>query len=287
MAYIISLVALVLIFIGYRKLKSASNQSSQNGTSWKTKIFGIVLMVLGLLLSISALGMFLVSYQDQEKLKRVVSELKLLGVSTEDPQTVKSALIFMPQGSTVQDYLELDKKAKVDGYKSGYDFLLTDYRAKKEGLTVDQYLAKKLTEQKAKSVATAEPKEVARIPSNSQPTSTGILMPKGEFWTDRGQVSVEVYRHACKNAYLSRQSIVSSLSVAFSASPEGKLASNLGTSAISNTKVWWSEDSSKCYGSFTISGMVNGSSYNINKSGAVYGFDPDSSGGYLAHISLY
>jgi hypothetical protein len=128
----------------------------------------------------------------------------------------------------------------------------------------------------------------AQIKDSSKGTSdSNILMPKKEFWADRGQVTVDVYRHACVHAFLDRKEIIESLSVGRSASPEGKIASNLGISAVGNTKVWWDERELKCYGSFTISGTVNGSDYRINKQGAVYGFYPIKSDSYAGYISLF
>lgn len=97
-------------------------------------------------------------------------------------------------------------------------------------------------------------------------------IPIGRFYTDRGQVSRIVYKAACERAFADRDSIVTELSVMYSATPEGKLVSNIGSSAISNTKIWWDENDDICRGSYIVSGFLNGSEYNIPISGRVFGF---------------
>lgn len=69
--------------------------------------------------------------------------------------------------------------------------------------------------------------------------------------------------------------------------PEGKLASNLGESAISNTQIWWDEDSQKCYGSYVISGLADGNNYSLKFSGKVQGFYNSGGGTISGNISRF
>ena len=96
---------------------------------------------------------------------------------------------------------------------------------------------------------------------------------------------MDVYRAACKKAFASKRTIVTELSVAWSSSPEGKLASNLGESAVSNTQIWWDENSQMCYGSYVVSGLANGNNYSLRFSGRVQGFYNSGGGTISGSIS--
>ena len=229
--------------------------------------------------------MFLFHLDNQKKEGLITSEAKRLGMSVEEYRRIDSAFLFMPKNSTVSDYKKLDEDAKQMGFKDGYDYLISEYRAKKEGRTIEDVIADKKARQEkdAAEKASRAIKEAAQARDSSAMAS----IPQGQFYTDRGQVSLDVYRAACKKAFASKRTIVTELSVAWSSSPEGKLASNLGESSISNTQIWWDENSQMCYGSYVVSGLANGNNYSLRFSGRVQGFYNSGGGTISGSISRF
>ncbi len=270
--------------------------SSKKYSTLKTKILGLIFFSLGLILTLVGLGSGLVDFEERQILNKIAAEAKLLNIPPYEYEKIKSAFVFMPKGSSVSDYLKEDEIARKEGFKDGLDYILAKYRAEKEGISFEQY-KQKIKEERAK-------KEEERIAKESKLKQEALerkqaedsrkevqnaysLIPIGVFYTDRGQVSQAVYRAACINAYTDRKFIVTELGVFWTHSPEGKLANNLGKAAISNTKIWWSEESGKCYGSYTISGMVDGSNYSLSFSGKVQGFNNDGAGNISGTISRF
>ncbi len=261
-----------------KRLKNGNSLSSL-----RKKITGTLYILVALLILLTSLGTYLSHLDNQKKEGLITSEAKRLGMSVEEYRRIDSAFLFMPKNSTVSDYKKVDENAKNLGFKDGYDYLISEYSAKKQGKTIEDVIAdKKVKQEKDAAEKTAKAiKEVEQIRDSSALT----LIPQGQFYTDRGQVSLDVYRAACKKAFASKRSIVTELSVAWSSSPEGKLASNLGESAISNTQIWWDENSQMCYGSYVVSGMANGNNYSLRFSGRVQGFYNSGGGTISGSIS--
>ncbi len=252
-------------------------------SSLRKKITGTLYILVALLILLTSLGMYLSHLDNQKKEVLIISEAERLGMSVEEYRRIDSAFLFMPKNSTVSDYKKVDENAKNLGFKDGYDYLISEYSAKKQGKTIEDVIAdKKVKQEKDAAEKTAKAiKEVEQI----RDSNAMNLIPQGQFYTDRGQVSVDVYRAACKKAFASKRTIVTELSVAWSSSPEGKLASNLGESAISNTQIWWDENSKMCFGSYVVSGMANGNNYSLRFSGRVQGFYNSGGGTISGSIS--
>jgi len=252
-------------------------------SSIRKKIAGTLYILVALLILLTSLGMYLSHLDNQKKEVLIISEAERLGMSVEEYRRIDSAFLFMPKNSTVSDYKKVDENAKNLGFKDGYDYLISEYSAKKQGKTIEDVIAdKKVKQEKDAAEKTAKAiKEVEQI----RDSNAMNLIPQGQFYTDRGQVSVDVYRTACKKAFASKRTIVTELSVAWSSSPEGKLASNLGESAISNTQIWWDENSQMCYGSYIVSGLANGNNYSLRFSGKVQGFYNSGGGTISGSIS--
>jgi hypothetical protein len=252
-------------------------------SSIRKKIAGTLYILVALLILLTSLGMYLSHLDNQKKEVLIISEAERLGMSVEEYRRIDSAFLFMPKNSTVSDYKKVDENAKNLGFKDGYDYLISEYSAKKQGKTIEDVIAdKKVKQEKDAAEKTAKAiKEVEQI----RDSNAMNLIPQGQFYTDRGQVSVDVYRAACKKAFASKRTIVTELSVAWSSSPEGKLASNLGESAISNTQIWWDENSQMCYGSYVVSGLANGNNYSLRFSGKVQGFYNSGGGTISGSIS--
>jgi hypothetical protein len=277
-------------FIQFKYLNFASSywdkKRQKNGSSLSSlrkKITGFLYIFVALLILLTSLGMYLSHLDNQKKEVLIIGEAQRLGMSVEEYRRIDSAFLFMPKNSTVSDYKKLDEDAKQMGFKDGYDYLISEYRAKKEGRTIEDVIADKKArqEKEAAEKASRAIKEAAQARDSSAMAS----IPQGQFYTDRGQVSLDVYRAACKKAFASKRTIVSELSVAWSSSPEGKLASNLGESAISNTQIWWDENSQMCYGSYVVSGLANGNNYSLRFSGKVQGFYNSGGGTISGSIS--
>jgi len=277
-------------FIQFKYLNFASSywdkKRQKNGSSLSSlrkKITGFLYIFVALLILLTSLGMYLSHLDNQKKEVLIIGEAQRLGMSVEEYRRIDSAFLFMPKNSTVSDYKKLDEDAKQMGFKDGYDYLISEYRAKKEGRTIEDVIADKKArqEKEAAEKASRAIKEAAQARDSSAMAS----IPQGQFYTDRGQVSLDVYRAACKKAFASKRAIVSELSVAWSSSPEGKLASNLGESAISNTQIWWDENSQMCYGSYVVSGLANGNNYSLRFSGKVQGFYNSGGGTISGSIS--
>jgi hypothetical protein len=252
-------------------------------SSIRKKIAGTLYILVALLILLTSLGMYLSHLDNQKKEVLIISEAERLGMSVEEYRRIDSAFLFMPKNSTVSDYKKVDENAKNLGFKDGYEYLISEYSAKKQGKTIEDVIAdKKVKQEKDAAEKTAKAiKEVEQI----RDSNAMNLIPQGQFYTDRGQVSVDVYRAACKKAFASKRTIVTELSVAWSSSPEGKLASNLGESAISNTQIWWDENSQMCYGSYVVSGLANGNNYSLRFSGKVQGFYNSGGGTISGSIS--
>ena len=277
-------------FIQFKYLNFASSywdkKRLKNGSSLSSlrkKITGFLYIFVALLILLTSLGMYLSHLDNQKKEALIISEAQRLGMSVEEYKRIDSAFLFMPKNSTVSDYTKIDENAKNLGFKDGYDYLISEYSAKKQGKTIEDVIAdKKVKQEKDAAEKTAKAiKEVEQI----RDSNAMNLIPQGQFYTDRGQVSVDVYRAACKKAFASKRTIVTELSVAWSSSPEGKLASNLGESAISNTQIWWDENSQMCYGSYIVSGLANGNNYSLRFSGKVQGFYNSGGGTISGSIS--
>ena len=273
-------------FIQFKYLNFASNywgkKRLKNGnsiSSLRKKITGFLYILVALLILLTSLGMYLSHLDNQKKEVLIIGEAQRLGMSVEEYRRIDSAFLFMPKNSTISDYTKLDEVAKKLGFKDGYDYLISEYRAKKEGKTIEDVIADRKVKQEKDTAekAAKATKELEQVRDSSVVAS----IPQGQFYTDRGQVSLDVYRAACKKAFASKRTIVTELSVAWSSSPEGKLASNLGESSISNTQIWWDENSQMCYGSYAVSGLANGNNYSLRFSGRVQGFY-NSGGGTIS-----
>jgi hypothetical protein len=261
-----------------KRLKNGNSISSL-----RKKITGTLYILVALLILLTSLGTYLSHLDNQKKEGLITSEAKRLGMSVEEYRRIDSAFLFMPKNSTISDYTKLDEVAKKLGFKDGYDYLISEYRAKKEGRTIEDVIADRKVKQEKDTAekAAKATKELEQVRDSSVVAS----IPQGQFYTDRGQVSLDVYRAACKKAFASKRTIVTELSVAWSSSPEGKLASNLGESSISNTQIWWDENSQMCYGSYVVSGLANGNNYSLRFSGRVQGFYNSGGGTISGNIS--
>ena len=277
-------------FIQFKYLNFASNywgkKRLKNGnsiSSLRKKITGFLYILVALLILLTSLGMYLSHLDNQKKEVLIIGEAQRLGMSVEEYRRIDSAFLFMPKNSTISDYTKLDEVAKKLGFKDGYDYLISEYRAKKEGKTIEDVIADRKVKQEKDTAekAAKATKELEQVRDSSVVAS----IPQGQFYTDRGQVSLDVYRAACKKAFASKRTIVTELSVAWSSSPEGKLASNLGESSISNTQIWWDENSQMCYGSYVVSGLANGNNYSLRFSGRVQGFYNSGGGTISGNIS--
>jgi hypothetical protein len=157
---------LILGISAFRKLKyldvaekywdKQKNKKGDPITPLKKKSLGFVYVLLGLLLIPMSLGLHLNELEDQEKEARIKSEASRLGMSTEDFRKIDRAFAYMPKGSTIEDYKNLDTKAKDFGFEDGYDYLLEEYRAKKEGKTIDDVIAARRAKEEAEIVANEE-----------------------------------------------------------------------------------------------------------------------------------
>ena len=277
-------------FIQFKYLNFASSywdkKRLKNGSSLSSlrkKITGFLYIFVALLILLTSLGMYLSHLDNQKKEALIISEAQRLGMSVEEYKRIDSAFLFMPKNSTVSDYTKIDENAKNLGFKDGYDYLISEYSAKKQGRTIEDVIADKKAKQEkdAAEMAAKARREDEKVRDSNAMTS----IPQGQFYTDRGQVSLDVYRAACKKAFASKKTIVTELSVAWSSSPEGKLASNLGESSISNTQIWWDENSQMCYGSYVVSGLANGNNYSLRFSGRVQGFYNSGGGTISGSIS--
>jgi len=251
---------------------------------------------LGLIFILSGFGQAIKDIEDREIMNKISSEAKALNVPPYEFEKIKSAFIFMPKGSSVSDYLKEDELAKKEGFKDAYDYLLVKYRADKEGISLEQYKdkikAEKAKEEQEKLAKEKEMQQQALVKkreedSRRESENAMSSIPKGEFYTDKRQVSQAVYKAACLNSYASKKHILMELSVGWTHSPEGKLASNIGAAAISNTRIWWDDERGKCYGSYNVSGMVDGSNYSLPFSGSVQGFYNYGAGNISGNISRY
>jgi len=279
-------------FIQFKYLNFASSywdkKRLKNGSSLSSlrkKITGFLYIFVALLILLTSLGMYLSHLDNQKKEVLIIGEAQRLGMSVEEYRRIDSAFLFMPKNSTVSDYTKIDENAKNLGFKDGYDYLISEYSAKKQGRTIEDVIADKKAKQEkdAAEMAVKARREDEKVRDSNAMTS----IPKGQFYTDRGQVSLDVYRAACKKAFASKRTIVTELSVAWSSSPEGKLASNLGESSISNTQIWWDENSQMCYGSYVVSGLANGNNYSLKFSGRVQGFYNSGGGTISGSISRF
>ena len=278
-------------FIQFRYLNFASGywdkKRLKNGnslSSLRKKITGALYILVALLILLTSLGMYLSHLDNQKKEVLIIGEAQRLGMSVEEYRRIDSAFLFMPKNSTVSDYKKIDENAKNLGFKDGYDYLISEYSAKKQGRTIEDVIADKKVKQEKDAAELAvkkakQEKDAAEMAAKARREDEKVRdsnamtsIPQGQFYTDRGQVSLDVYRAACKKAFASKRTIVTELSVAWSSSPEGKLASNLGESAVSNTQIWWDENSQMCYGSYVVSGLANGNNYTLRFSGRVQGF---------------
>ena len=279
-------------FIQIKRLNFASGywdkKRLKNGNELspiRKKITGAFYILIALFILLTSFGTYLSHLDDQKKEALIASEAKRHGMSVDEYRRIDSAFLFMPKNSTVSDYTKINEDAKKLGFKDGYDYLVSEYRAKKEGRTIEDVIADKKAKQEkdAAEKAAKAKKEVEQVRDSSAMAS----IPQGQFYTDRGQVSLDVYRAACKNAFASRSSIVTELSVAWTNSPEGKLVRNLGESSISNTRIWWDENSQMCYGSYVVSGLADGNNYSLNFSGKVQGFYNSGGGTISGSISRF
>jgi hypothetical protein len=263
-----------------KRLKNGNSLSSI-----RKKITGALYIVVALLILLTSFGMCLIHLDDKKKEGFIVSEAKRLGMSAEEYRRIDSAFRYMPKNSTVSDYKKIDENAKNLGFKDGYDYLFSEYGAKKEGRAIEDVIADK----KAKQEKDAAEKAAKTRKEDEQVKELNIIasIPQGQFYTDRGQVSLDVYRAACKKAFASKRTIVTELSVAWSSSPEGKLVRNLGESSVSNTQIWWDENNQICYGSYVISGMADGNNYSLKFRGKVQGFFNSGGGTISGSISRF
>jgi hypothetical protein len=276
-----------------------NNKRSKNGnplSPLRKKLTAIGYIFSGLLIILISWSLYLDQQHDKEKEDHIKNEAKRLNIPVEEYRTIDSAFLFMPKNSTVDDYKKVDEKAKKLGFNNGYDYLLEEYSAKKKGKTIEDVISerrakqeKEAAEKKAKQEKEAAEKaaEAKMAQAQARDSSAMASIPQGEFYTDRGQVSLDVYRAACNHAFANKKSIVTELSVAWTHSPEGKLASNIGESAISNTQIWWDEESQKCYGSYTISGLADGNNYSLKFSGKVQSFYNSGGGTISGNISRF
>jgi len=275
---------------------SNSFWTKKNYSTFKFLFSIVSAFVLGFIFILSGFGQAIKDFEDKKIMDKISIEAKTLNVPPYEFEKIKSAFVFMPKESSVSDYLKEDELAKKEGFKDAYEYLLAKYRADKEGISLEQFKdkikaekAKEEQEKLAKEKKMQQQAAVKKREEDSKRESENAMssIPKGEFYTDKGQVSQAVYRAACLSSYASKKHIVMELSVGWTHSPEGKLASNLGAAAISNTRIWWDDERGKCYGSYTVSGMVDGSNYSLPFSGSVQGFDNDGSGNISGNISRY
>jgi len=279
-------------FVRLKFLQIASNywdkKKLKNGNSYsplRKKILGFLYVLAGIFIILTSLGILLVHLDDEKKERRIVSESTKLGIPVEEYRRIDSAFLFMPQNSTINDYKQVDERAKKMGFEDGYDYLVSEYSAKKKGKTAEDVIAeRKLIQQQKEADRAANLKKQEDQYKSSNATA---FIPQGQFYTDRGQVSLDVYRAACKKAFASKRTIINELSAAWTHSPEGKLVRNNGESAISNTQIWWDENSQMCYGSYMVSGLADGNSYSLKFSGRVQGFYNSGNGIISGSISRF
>jgi len=219
------------------------------------KFLGIMLMIAGALVILVCIGLVVSKNRDQENAKNIVVESSALGVPLEEYKAYKSALIFLPRDTTFEQYRLVDAEGRSKGFKNGYQYLSIIKRAKDTGITIEQYVQLHPTESSAVSDGQAF-----------------VVIPEGEFFTDRGQISRAAYKLACQKALPDYERTAIPIKLGYSSYPEGKLIANLGISAISQAKIWWDE-SYGCLGSFVVSGMVNGSNHIIPLQGKVQSFE--------------
>lgn len=252
-------------------------------SSLRKKITGALYIFIALLILLTSLGVYLTHLDNQKKEVLIINEAKRLGMSVEEYRRIDSAFLFMPKNSTLNDYNKIDENAKNLGFKDGYDYLINEYTAKKQGKTIEDFINdRKIKQEKDAAEMTAK----AKIKDEKVRELNMIsAIPQGQFYTDRGQVSVDVYRAACKKAFANKRTIVNELSVAWSSSPEGKLARNLGESSISNAQIWWDENNQMCYGSYVVSGLADGNNYSLKFNGKVQSFYNSGGGTISGSIS--
>jgi len=263
-----------------KRLKNGSSLSSL-----RKKITGFLYIFVALLILLTSLGMHLSHLDNQRKEVLIIGEAQRLGMSVEEYRRIDSAFLFMPKNSTVSDYKKIDEDAKNLGFKDGYDYLISEYSAKKQGRTIEDVIADKKAKQEKE--ASEKAARAVKEAEQARDSSTMASIPQGQFYTDRGQVSMDVYRTACKKAFASKSTIVTELSVAWTSSPEGKLVRNLGESSVSNTRIWWDENNQMCYGSYVVSGLADGNNYSLNFSGKVQGFYNFGGGTISGSISRF
>ena len=209
-----------------------------------------------------------IAIQEDINSELVEKEAIALGIPLRDYKLYKATLLYLPKEITLEQYQEIDAEGKSKGFKNAHEYVATYKKASDAGITIEQY--------------------VQQYPAASSALSDGtsfIVLPTGDFYTDRGQVSRAVYKLACQKATPEYYHTSLAIKFGYSSYPQGKLIENLGQSAISQAKIWWDENYG-CLGSFVVSGMVNGSNHIIPLQGKVESFT-NSGGGVTGIIRTY
>jgi len=228
------------------------------------KFLGVGLILGGLLIAFG--GYIAIQENIDNELDQ--KEAIALGISLQDHKIYKAASLYLPKETTLEQYQEIDAEGRSKGFKNAYEYVVTYKKASDAGVTIEQY--------------------VQQHPTASSAISDGtsfVVLPAGEFFTDKGQVTRSVYRLACQKATLDYKFTALAIKHGYSTYPQGKLIANLGESAISQAKIWWDENYG-CLGSFVVSGMVDGSNHIIPLQGKVQSFE-NYGGAVRGIISTY
>ena len=212
----------VSAFVKFKYLQIAANywdrKKTKNGDSISSltkKITGIVYIILGILIIVMSVAVYLGQLRDQEKEAHIKSEASRLGISIEDYRTIDSAFLLMPKGSTVEDYKIVDDRAKKLGFKDGYDYLLEEYRAKKDGKKIEDIIAQKQEKEvayknnalmkdkpssteaaKDETGASADSGEVGNLLFVVEPKASPILVSRSgtKYWSCNGFINKKLIK---------------------------------------------------------------------------------------------
>ena len=228
------------------------------------KLFGGILIFLGLLMALLAFGAIKNANEDKAEQEEAIA----LGISLQEYKSYRCTKLYVSKDINPEQYRLVDAEGRAKGFKNACEYAMLSKKASDAGITLEQY--------------------VQQHPAESSAVSDGqafVVIPEGDFYTDRGQVSKAVYRAACLKAVPDYAKTAIAVKLGYSSEPKGKLIANLGESAISKAKIWW-DDTYGCLGSFEISGMVDGGNHIIPMSGKIESFT--NYGGYVrGKISTY
>jgi len=140
----------VSVFVKNKYLVVATNywdkKKDKKGNPYsplRRKFTGVGYIFFGLIIVIMGFGIYADEQRKQEKEEHIKNESQRLNMSIDEYRTIDSAFLFMPKNSTVEDYKKIDEKAKKQGFKDGYDYLITEYSAKKEGKNIEDVIAER------------------------------------------------------------------------------------------------------------------------------------------------